>query len=69
MGCTEIHIERCSPLGLSSGGYGLGELRFFECIKGHEYGLYYYVADTAFEPESYFRAVASKGIVGAEEHP
>jgi len=31
-------------------------------IKGREYGLYYYIADTpVVEKESYFRALASKG--------
>lgn len=64
MGCTEIHIEGCcGPFGLSTGGYGMGNPKKFALIKGKEYGLYYYLADTAVEPESYFRALASKGIV------
>ncbi|HID05871.1 MAG TPA: hypothetical protein EYP10_01860, partial [Armatimonadetes bacterium] len=64
MGCTEIHIEGCGPFGLSSGGYGYGRPEVFQRIKGREYGLYHYVADTRIEPESYFRALASKGIIG-----
>jgi hypothetical protein len=61
---SEIHIEGCGPFGLSSGGYGYGDISFFERIKGKEYGLYYYVADTIFDKEAYFRALASKGILG-----
>lgn len=64
MGCTEIHIEGCGPLGLSSGGCGYGRPVFFSRIEGKEYGLYNYMADTSVEPQSYFRALASKGVVG-----
>jgi len=69
MGCTEIHIEGCGPFGLTSGGCGYGRPEFFARINEREYGLYYYVADTKIEPESYFRALASKGIVGIETIP
>ncbi|MBC7329117.1 hypothetical protein H5T88_02030 [bacterium] len=64
MGYSEIHIEGCGPFGLSSGGYGYGDNSYFEKIKGKEYGLYYYVADTIFDKEAYFRALASKGVLG-----
>jgi len=64
MGCTEIHIEGCGPFGLSSGGCGYGRSEFFDRVQGKEYGLYHYVADTTIEPESYFRALASKGVIG-----
>ncbi|MFQ5854533.1 MAG: hypothetical protein ACE5LU_02660, partial [Anaerolineae bacterium] len=71
-----IHIEGTSPFGLSSGGYGLeGYLgggpeeqamatKLFERIQGREYGLYRYTADTIPEPDSYYRALASKGVIG-----
>jgi len=64
MGCTEIHIEACGPLGLSSGGYGMGKPELSEHIRGREYGLYRTVADALVEPESYYRALASKGVIG-----
>ncbi len=76
IGLTEVHIEGCGPLGLSSGGYGYetytledstptAEVRkMFERIEGREYGLYRCVADTLIEAESYYRALASKGVVG-----
>lgn len=64
MGYSEIHIEGCGPFGLSSGGYGYGDISAFERIKNKEYGLYYYVADTIFDKGAYFRALASKGVLG-----
>ncbi|MFQ5343440.1 MAG: hypothetical protein ACE5F6_18010, partial [Anaerolineae bacterium] len=76
MGITEIHIEGTGPFGLSSGGYGLEgylgggpeeqamAMKLFERIRGREYGLYRYTADTIPEPDSYYRALASKGVIG-----
>lgn len=64
MGYDEIHIEGCGPFGLSSGGWGYGDPSCFRKIKGREYGLYFYVADTCFDKGSYYRALASKGILG-----
>ncbi|NOY79531.1 MAG: hypothetical protein GXP31_00865 [Kiritimatiellaeota bacterium] len=64
MGCTEINIEGCGPYGLSSGGCGFGRPLFFSRITGKEYGFYCYMADTSVEPESFFRTLASKGVIG-----
>ncbi len=70
----EIYVEGMSLLGLSTGGYGYEATRFegkrnqeewkhFVAIRGREYGLYRYVADTFLEPQSYYRALASKGVM------
>ncbi len=76
MGAAQIMIEGTSPFGLSSGGYGLeGYLgggpegqamakRLYERIEGREYGLYRYIADTIPDAASYYRALASKGVIG-----
>ncbi|MCP5051540.1 MAG: hypothetical protein GY940_30510 [bacterium] len=76
MGMTNIFIEGCGPLGVSSGGYGYESVlandpegikhvnRRFDSIRGREYLLYRYQADTIIEPDSYYRALASKGIIG-----
>ncbi|MBK19826.1 MAG: hypothetical protein CMM52_13415 [Rhodospirillaceae bacterium] len=76
MGAGELHIEGAGPFGISTGGYGyegyvLGNAldkavarRKFQHIRGREYGLYRYIADTIVEPNSYFRALASKGAIG-----
>ncbi len=72
-GLGTIILEGVGPFGLSGGGYG-GELlaspeeapvarRAFAAIRGREYGLYRYVADTEVEPESYYRTLASGGSV------
>lgn len=73
-GLRDVSLEGVGVLGLSTGGYGyeatayLGrphpeELARFRAIQGREYGLYRYVADTFLEPESYYRALASKGVM------
>jgi len=66
MGATEVHVEGCGLLGISHGGYGHEPPipADLDGIRGREYGLYRYVADTFVEPESYHRALASKGVVG-----
>lgn len=66
MGMTEVHIEGCGPLGLSTGGYGHEPpvRADLDKIRGREYGLYRYVADLYPEPEAYFRTLAAGGVVG-----
>ncbi len=66
LGMTEVHIEGCGPLGLSTGGFGHEPPipADLEPIRGREYGLYNYVADNYPDPEVYFRALASGGAVG-----
>ncbi len=72
-GLSTILLEGVGPFGISGGGFG-GELladpeeaplarRAFEEIRGREYGLYRYVADTVVEAGSYYRALASGGAV------
>ncbi len=72
-GLSTILLEGVGPFGISGGGFG-GELlanpeeaplarRAFEQIRGREYGLYRYVADTEVEPRSYYRALAAGGAV------
>ena len=75
MGLSTIVIEGCGPFGISSGGYGyeayalgspedkIAAEKIYERIEGREYGLYRYIADTIIEPESYYRALASKGVI------
>ncbi len=71
-GITEIYIEGAGPIGISSGGFGAESLgtaedaaarEAYSRIKGREYGLYRYSADMVVEPESYYRTLASKGVV------
>ncbi len=66
MGMTEVYIEGCGPLGLSSGGYGHEPPipADLNAIRGKEYGLYRYVADLYPEPAPYYRALASGGAIG-----
>ncbi|MFQ5640788.1 MAG: T9SS type A sorting domain-containing protein [bacterium] len=66
MGLTEVYIEGCGPLGLSTSGFGHEPPvpSDLDKIRGREYGLYRYVADVFVEPQSYYRALASKGVVG-----
>ena len=72
-GLSTILLEGVGPFGISGGGFG-GELlanpeeapvaqRAFAAIRGREYGLYRYVADTEVEPASYYRALAAGGAV------
>ncbi len=72
-GLPTILLEGVGPFGVSGGGFG-GELlanpeeapaaqRAFAAIRGREYGLYRYVADTEVEPRSYYRALAAGGAV------
>ncbi|MFQ5351581.1 MAG: hypothetical protein ACE5D3_00730 [Candidatus Binatia bacterium] len=79
MGYSDVIIEGCGPLGLSSGGYpGYEDVApnmplevqqeawaRIERFVGREYGLYRYVVDSVVEPQSYYRALASKGHVTA----
>ncbi len=75
MGMTQILIEGCGPFGVSTGAYGAEAIerggpdeqaegyRRFERIRGREYGLFRYMADMLVEPQSYYRTLASKGVV------
>ena len=72
LGISEIYIEGTGPFGVSSGGYGAEGLggadeplvrQAYDRIKGKEYGLYRYSADTIVEADSYYRTLASKGVV------
>lgn len=74
MGLSELYIEGVSLLGISTGGYGYegtyyggtpdkGEWARYLAIRGREYGLYHYVTDTFLEVKSYYRALASKGVI------
>ncbi len=76
---SRIDIEGCGLLGLSSGGFPGPETLlpdappddaamaalWIERIRGHEYGFYRYRADEIIDPDSYYRALAAKGIAGA----
>lgn len=64
LGCTELHIEGCGPFGLSSGGFEYWKPEVSAKAVGREYGLYYHIADMVLEPDSYYRALASKGAIG-----
>ncbi len=80
MGFTDIIIEGCGPLGLSSGGYPGYESfippappeeqeearRRLKWILGREYGIYRFIVDTVALPGSYYRALASKGHVSPQ---
>ncbi|HPO08079.1 MAG TPA: hypothetical protein PLZ55_05380, partial [bacterium] len=61
MGCTEILKEGCGPFGLSSRSSGL------EGCRGKEYGRYYFLYSheqgEPLEPDSYYRTLASKGVI------
>ncbi len=74
MDLRQVHLEGVGVLGVGVGGFGyettayLGrpfpeEVRQFRKIRGREYGLYRFVADTFLEPDSYYRALASKGMI------
>ncbi len=73
MELNQIYIEGVSPFGISGGGFGWEGSFFgggaeeawaaFEKIEGREYGLYRYAADTMIRGDSYYRTLASKGIV------
>jgi hypothetical protein len=63
MGCTEIWMEGSGLFGLSSIGFGPDRIGG---ILGREYNRYYYLTDpidNKFEPESHFRALASKSVI------
>ena len=72
-GLSTVLLEGVGPFGVSGGGFGAELLSVpeeasvaetaFAGIRGREYGLYRYVADTVVEPESYYRALAAGGAV------
>ncbi|MDQ7065923.1 MAG: T9SS type A sorting domain-containing protein [candidate division KSB1 bacterium] len=66
LGMTEIYIEGCGPLGVSTGGYGHEPPipEDLQKIRDREYGLYSYIADVYPEPDAYYRALASGGAIG-----
>ena len=66
IGMTEVHIEGCGPLGLSTGGFGHEPPipEDLNKIRGKEYGLYHYVADVYPEPDSYYKTLACGGVIG-----
>ena len=62
MGYTVLMKEDCGPFGLSSRSTGLAG------VLGHEYLRYYFLFNHAdptkrYDPDSYFRTLASKGIM------
>jgi hypothetical protein len=64
VGMAYVWVEGSGPFGLPSFGYNSGDSStFVRLVKGKEYGLYYTSADTAMEPHSYYRTVASKGAI------
>ncbi|MFQ5627423.1 MAG: hypothetical protein ACE5I1_01585 [bacterium] len=69
LGMTDLLIEGCGPLGLSSAGWGHEPPipSDLDKIRGSEYGLYRYVADVYIEPDSYYRTLASKGVIGVAD--
>ena len=80
MGFTDVILEGCGPLGLSSGGlpgYDAFEpevppeqrreaRQMLRRMLGREYGFYRYIVDTLVEPVSYYRALASKGHISPQ---
>lgn len=67
LGMTEVYIEGCGPLGFSTGGFGKHEPPTppdLDSIRGKEYGLYHYVADAYPKGDSYYKALASGGVIG-----
>ena len=65
LGMTEVHIEGCGPLGLSTGGFAHEPPipADLEPIREREYGLYSYVVDNFPDPEVYYRTLASGGVI------
>jgi len=78
MGCRYLMLEGCATFGISSGGFPGADAwlpgvpsemraeaeRRLSWLKGKEYGLYRYVADTkVYSGEAYYRALAAGGHI------